>query len=213
MKNIILISFILIHSVVNGQNLSFNEDSITKFFVESLDSIRDVLYPNIDKIIINDNINNACVHHNNFMSKMVKTNSAFISHTECKTGIGFTYTGKDTIIPSYIDRVKYYNVENDFVDFNEVISFEYYSYWKNQNVTDEFMASVFINNFMSSPDHKKILTGSRYTSIGIDVYIDNEKMYITVITGGIVEKINDKEYSVSLNKTDGVREIKVFEYR
>jgi hypothetical protein len=55
MKTIITYLFVILSFISFSQTHNFNEDTIQKYFIELLDSMRNDLYPGIPKLEVNVN--------------------------------------------------------------------------------------------------------------------------------------------------------------
>ena len=195
------ITYILILNTFNiiSQSFTFNEDTITKYFVSNLDSFRQNLYPSVPNVIVNKNASIACEHHNNYMTNMVRANYLFCSHGEFKNTDGYNYVGEDTIISNYADRVKYFNTKKDFGSYAEVITAEFLNYYINNGKDDQYLAKVLFMNFVKSPEHNKIISNYSYNVIAIDVKINDNSIYLTMVVGVVINRTSETEYTVIKN--------------
>jgi len=181
MKTLLLV--LITPFFVLTQKYKYNEDSITNYFINHLDSFRKTLNPNISNVKVNFNASKACEHHNNYMSDMKKDDYSFCSHGEFYSKNGFTYMGNDTVISNFDSRIKYYNTNKDFYALGEVITCEFWTFYANKNITNNDFAKILLNNFIKSPEHNSIISGESYNVVAINVKLNENTLYLTMVVG------------------------------
>jgi hypothetical protein len=201
MKTIITYLFVILSFISFSQTHNFNEDTIQKYFIELLDSMRNDLYPGIPKLEVNVNVSRACVHHNQYMSDMQNHDlSVLITHDEKMVIDDNKYKGNDTLMDYYFDRASHYDTDTTFSCGAEVITGdllwlknaetgEVVNFINNYD-TNRRIAKRLLRNFKTSPPHYKIISGFKYNVIAIDVSILDGIVYITMITGSKKEVVN-----------------------
>jgi hypothetical protein len=201
MKTIITSLFVILSFSVFSQTHNFNEDTIQKYFIELLDSMRNDLYPGIPKLEVNVNVSRACVHHNQYMSDMQNHDLTYmITHDEKMVIDDNKYKGNDTLMDYYYDRATHYDTDTTFACGAEVITCDVL--WLKNDATGEvtdfihqfktnmWIAKRLLYNFKTSPPHYKIISGFKYNVVAIDVSILDGIVYITMITGSKKEVVN-----------------------
>jgi hypothetical protein len=201
MKTIITSLFVILSFSVFSQIHNFNEDTIQKYFIELLDSMRNDLYPGIPKLEVNVNVSRACVHHNQYLSDMQNDDlTCMLTHDEKMFIDGNKYKGNDTLMDYYYDRATHYDTDTTFSCGAEVITCDVL-WLKNaetgevtdfihQFKTNMWIAKRLLYNFKTSPSHYKTISGFKYNVIAIDVSILDGIVYITMITGAKMESVN-----------------------
>lgn len=197
---LILITLFLLNNTFS-QTHNFDEDSIQLYFMEYLDEYRNELHPGIPKLLISPASSNACRHHNEFLRDVQEKNgTVVITHDEFYSRDGIKYKGTDSIIENYMDRVNYYNTDNDFGPMCEVISL--FVLWiEDTNGVTNFITPYMTNKklgwkmldlFKKSEAHNKIISGYKYNMVALDVSILNGFIYCTMVTGLKFEHVDGK---------------------
>jgi len=169
--------------------------------MEYLDEYRNELHPGIPKLLISPASSNACRHHNEFLRDVQEKNgTVVITHDEFYSRDGIKYKGTDSIIENYMDRVNYYNTDNDFGPMCEVISL--FVLWiEDTNGVTNFITPYMTNKklgwkmldlFKKSEAHNKIISGYKYNMVALDVSILNGFIYCTMVTGLKFEHVDGK---------------------
>jgi hypothetical protein len=197
---LILITLFLLNNTFS-QTHNFDEDSIQLYFMEYLDEYRNELHPGIPKLLISPASSNACRHHNEFLRDVQEKNGTiYLTHGEFYSEDGRKYKGTDTIIDYYMDRVNYYNTDNDFGPVCEVISS--YVLWLEDSdkitnfitpyMTNETLGKVLLRSLQTSESHNKTISGYKYNMVALDVSILNGFIYCTMVTGQKYDHVDGK---------------------
>ena len=166
MKKLIIILFPFISL---AQQSFYKLDSVEYYFIQELSAYRKQTYTNIPTLLFSDIMSKAAQHHTMYLVNMQSADmlTQILTHEETKCISGITYQGTDTLINSIAERSAYYDVNNVFAGFGEVIqSLGVYS----SNITDSWLiAKTILDRFLASPAHKQILDAYGYTHIGISI--------------------------------------------
>jgi hypothetical protein len=197
---LILITIFLLNNSFS-QTHNFDEDSIQFYFMEYLDEYRNELYPGIPKLLISPASSNACRHHNEFLRDIQEKNGTMIlTHSEFYSKDGRKYKGTDTIIDYYMDRVNYYNTDNDFGPVCEVISL-FVLWMEDTNGVTNYITPYMTNKKLGwkmldilkdSEKHNKIISGYKYNMVAVDISILNGFIYCTMVTGQKYDHVDGK---------------------
>jgi hypothetical protein len=201
MKWLLFCSIVFCKFYFSAQTHNFDEDSIQFYFMEYLDEYRNELYPGIPKLLISPASSNACRHHNEFLRDVQEKNGTiYLTHDEFYSKDGRKYKGTDTIIDYYMERVNYYNTDNDFGPVCEVIALFVLCLEDTNGVTN-FITPYMTNKklgwkmleiFKGSEKHNKIISGYKYNMVAVDVSILNGFIFCTMVTGQKFEHVDGK---------------------
>jgi hypothetical protein len=166
MKKLIIVLFPFISL---AQQSFYKLDSVEYYFIKELDAYRKQTYINIPALIYSDIMSRATQHHTTYLVNMQSTDMLrqILTHGEPERVDDIIYQGTDTLIDDIAERHAYYDVNNVFVGFGEVVqSLGVYT----SNVTDSrLIAKTILDRFLASPGHKQILDAYGYTHIGISI--------------------------------------------
>lgn len=166
MKKLIIVLFPFISL---AQQSFYKLDSVEYYFIQLLNEYRQKTYPKIPNLVISGPYTKACIHHTTYLVNMQSADNLIqvLTHEEPNYVNGITYQGTDTLINEIAGRSAYYDVNNVFAGFSEVIqSLGVYT----SNITNSHLiAKTILDRFLASSSHKQILDAYGYTHIGISI--------------------------------------------
>lgn len=120
MKKLIIVLFPFISL---AQQSFYKLDSVEYYFIQLLNEYRQKTYPKIPNLVISGPYTKACIHHTTYLVNMQSADNLIqvLTHEEPNYVNGITYQGTDTLINEIAGRSAYYDVNNVFAGFSEVI--------------------------------------------------------------------------------------------
>jgi hypothetical protein len=167
MKKLIIVLFPFISL---AQQSFYKLDSVEYYFIQELSAYRKQTYTNIPTLLFSDIMSKAAQHHTMYLVHMQSADNSIqvLTHEEPRFISGITYQGTDILINSIAERSAYYDVDNVFAGFGEVI--QSLGVYTTSNSTDSRkIAKMILDRFLASPAHKQILDAYGYTHIGISI--------------------------------------------
>ena len=153
---------------------NFNKKLVLLEVAHLLDSIREYMY--ICDLLITevDTIaSKGAEHHCKYLKNLINPNkptAVYLTHNEFKSDNECSYIGRDTIIPTWGNRMRYY--AKDLMGFcGEVCSAGPLSLISYKGLSPKEIAKHIIYNFHHSKEHWEILTYYGYTKIATDIQI------------------------------------------